>query len=355
MRAFSMLLSLLALCWAPFVTAQELPALGADRTQVSVSGLSSGGFMAVQYSVAWSSEVMGVGVVAGGLYNCGARFALSGAQAVVANCMDRPWSAEDSWRAVTGFARDRVIDPVSDIARQRVYLFSGSHDSVVVPAVMRSVFDFYTLARVPRSALRYVDALPASHAFVSAEVGGRCEDKSPVYVVQCTENGRPYDQPHAILDHIYGLKREAAASLSARPFAFDQRRYGSGAAAMANTGYAYVPADCSARPGCRVHVVFHGCVQSVNSLGGSDVIYAQLGYNRWADTNRIILLYPQVDRSATWWNIPVEQGGIPLTWQANPFGCWDWWGYSQTFGFQLRHGLQIDSVRRMVARLEQQP
>ncbi|MGN7999600.1 extracellular catalytic domain type 2 short-chain-length polyhydroxyalkanoate depolymerase [Sphingomonas sp. 22176] len=348
MRAFSLLLSLLALCWGPFVTAQELPALGADRTQVSVSGLSSGGFMAVQYSVAWSSEVMGVGVVAGGLYNCGARFAGLGAPAVIANCMDRAWSAEDSWRAVTGFARDRVIDPVSNIARQRVYLFSGSHDSVVVPAVVRSVFDFYRLARVPGSALRYVDSLPASHAFVSATVGGPCEQKTSIYVVQCVDNGRNYDQPFEILNHIYGLRGAPAAPLSARPIAFDQRLYGSGFAAMANTGYAYVPEECRRRSGCRVHVVFHGCVQSVDSLGGSDVIYAQLGYNRWADNNRIILLYPQVDKSPTW-------AGMPLTWQVNPFGCWDWWGYSQTFGFQLRHGLQIDSVRRMVARLEQQP
>jgi len=78
------------------------------------------------------------------------------------------------------------------------------------------------------------------------------------------------------------------------------------------------------------------------------VIYAQLGYNRWADTNRIILLYPQVDRSPS-------VGNIPLTAQINPNGCWDWWGYSQPFGFQLRHGLQIDTVRQMVARLEQQP
>jgi poly(3-hydroxybutyrate) depolymerase len=348
MRAFSLFLSLLAVCWSSLVTAQELPALGADRTQVSVSGLSSGGFMAVQYSVAWSSEVMGVGVVAGGLYNCGARFASMGAPAVIANCMDRPWSAEDSWRAVTGFARDRVIDPVANISRQRVYLFSGSHDSVVVPAVMRTVFDFYRIARVPEGALRYVDALPASHAFVSATVGGPCEQKAATYVVQCTDHGRAYDQPFAILNHIYGLKGEAAASLSARPIAFDQRLYGSGFAAMANTGYAYIPEDCRRRSGCRVHVVFHGCVQSVNSLGGSDVIYAQLGYNRWADGNRIILLYPQVDKSPTW-------AGMPLTWQVNPFGCWDWWGYSQPFGFQLRHGLQIDTVRRMVARLEQQP
>lgn len=352
MRTFFFLLSLFGLGWTPLVTAQELPALGADRTQVSVSGLSSGGFMAVQYSVAWSSEVMGVGVVAGGLYSCGERFPWLEA---IPNCMKKAWSADESWKTVTRYARDRVIDPAANIARQRVYLFSGGKDSVVVPAVMDSVSDFYKRAGVREPALRYVDTLPASHAFVSATVGGPCGETAAIYVVQCTENGRPYDQPYAILNHIYGLKHGPAESLSASPIAFDQSLYTFKWPAMAKTGYAYVPEDCRRRPGCRVHVVFHGCMQSVNSLGGSDVIYAQLGYNRWADTNRIILLYPQVDRNETWWNIPTGLGGVPLTIQVNPYGCWDWWGYSQWFGFQLHSAPQIATVRRMVARLVQRP
>src|SRR5258708_32947493 len=43
-----------------------LPALNIDITQTSVSGLSSGGFMAVQLSGAYSSIIKGVGGVAGG-------------------------------------------------------------------------------------------------------------------------------------------------------------------------------------------------------------------------------------------------------------------------------------------------
>ncbi len=338
MRALSLLFSLLALCWAPVVTAQELPALGANRANVSVSGLSSGGFMAVQYSVAWSSEVMGVGVVAGGLYNCGSVFRAAGA---IPFCMQQAWSAASSWQAATGFARDAMIDPAANIARQRVYLFGGARDGVVVPAVMRSVFDFYTLAKVPKPALRYVDTLPASHAFVSATVGGPCEETAASYVVQCQDHGRPYDQPHAILNHIYRLRAGPAAILSAAPVPFDQRLYNSRRAMLADTGYVFVPQACrGSRGGCAVHVVFHGCVQSADSLG-SDLIYAQLGYNRWADSNRIIMLYPQVNKSS------ILAG--------NPLGCWDWWGYSEPFGFQLRHGLQIDSVRRMVARLLERP
>ena len=36
----------------------------------SISGISSGAFMAVQFGVAWSSIIKGVGVVVGGPYYC---------------------------------------------------------------------------------------------------------------------------------------------------------------------------------------------------------------------------------------------------------------------------------------------
>jgi poly(3-hydroxybutyrate) depolymerase len=42
----------------------------------------------------------------------------------------------------------------------------------------------------------------------------------------------------------------------------------------------------------------------------NDAYINHAGYNRWADTNGIIVLYPQAAASS----------GIPL----NPNGCWDW-------------------------------
>lgn len=331
MRTFSMFLSIVALCWAPLVTAQELPALGADPARLSVSGLSSGAFMAVQYSVAWSSQVMGVGVVAGGPYNCappnGAMF--------ISVCMQGKPPAERSWRSAQGFARDGVIDPVAGIARQRVYLFSGTKDSVVAPSVMAAVRDFYVMAKVPQAALVFQSQMPAGHAFVSAEIGDTCSENGGIYVVKCAAGVSLYDQPGAILSHIYGVKTPPATTLSAAPIAFDQSRYGGSGALMAAKGYAYVPASCRAAAAkCAVHVVFHGCKQSADTIG-SDAIYGRLGYNRWADTNGIVVLYPQVDASLV-----------------NPMGCWDWWGYS-ALNFQLRHGPQIDAVHQMVARLFQ--
>ncbi|MCX7219229.1 MAG: depolymerase, partial [Burkholderiales bacterium] len=57
----------------------NLPAFGASGKATSVSGLSSGAFMAVQYQVAFSSSVVGAGVVAGGPYYCAAGSLLNAA------------------------------------------------------------------------------------------------------------------------------------------------------------------------------------------------------------------------------------------------------------------------------------
>src|ERR1700753_3413182 len=47
-----------------------LAAYNADIKESSISGISSGAFMAVQFGVSWSSIVKGVGVIAGGPYYC---------------------------------------------------------------------------------------------------------------------------------------------------------------------------------------------------------------------------------------------------------------------------------------------
>src|ERR1700693_4406381 len=47
-----------------------LPGLNAAIGDSSISGISSGAFMAVQFGTAWSSVIRGVGVVAGGPFWC---------------------------------------------------------------------------------------------------------------------------------------------------------------------------------------------------------------------------------------------------------------------------------------------
>jgi len=52
------------------VLAEPLSGYNADIGESSISGISSGAFMAVQFGTAWSSVIKGVGVIAGGQYWC---------------------------------------------------------------------------------------------------------------------------------------------------------------------------------------------------------------------------------------------------------------------------------------------
>src|SRR5271165_3943205 len=66
---------------ATVVHAADGPALKSYNAAIkesSISGISSGAFMAVQFGVAWSSIIKGVGVIAGGPYYCAQGNAIDG-------------------------------------------------------------------------------------------------------------------------------------------------------------------------------------------------------------------------------------------------------------------------------------
>ena len=64
-----MLLSLLYLTWANGNPA-KLTDYNIDVSKITISGFSSGGFFAVQFHVAYSKIIRGVGVIAGGPFWC---------------------------------------------------------------------------------------------------------------------------------------------------------------------------------------------------------------------------------------------------------------------------------------------
>ena len=106
-----------ALLWAqPAEThPAKLPTLGAAPARISTSGLSSGGFMALQYAVAFSASTMGVGVVAGGPYNC-AYVTLGG----IAACMEGAPVGTATYDAAVSFSALGQIDPVDRLKLQKV-------------------------------------------------------------------------------------------------------------------------------------------------------------------------------------------------------------------------------------------
>ncbi|KAJ8034857.1 hypothetical protein HOLleu_21871 [Holothuria leucospilota] len=107
-----------------------LGSYGADADQVSVSGVSSGAYMAVQVQVAFSKTIMGVGVVAGGPYYCAQADVLIALTA----CLQSP--SLINVELLQQFTRDEElkdrIDPVSNMENDTVYLYSGTEDISVV-------------------------------------------------------------------------------------------------------------------------------------------------------------------------------------------------------------------------------
>jgi poly(3-hydroxybutyrate) depolymerase len=321
----------LVFCFTPAIAAEPLPGYGAEVSTFTVSGLSSGGYMAVQMQVAHSSRVTGVAALAAGPYYC----AQGGLWTASYNCMTPgAWSPLPRAELLKGhaerFAREKSIDPTGNLAKARIWLFSGTRDSTVEPEVVEALAGFYALFKAK---FVLVKDKPAGHGMVTENAGNACGATEPPFINDCD-----YDAAGELLRHLLGGLSSPSKTASGRLVSFDQREFGDAyAMSMADAGYAYVPLECDTQP-CKVHVAFHGCRQGAESVGERFV--REAGYNRWADANRLIVLYPQAIARYAWW-----------TW--NPRGCWDWWGYTGS-RYATKDGAQIRAVAAMVERLGKQ-
>ncbi len=328
--------------------APRLQGYGADLSRTSVSGLSSGAFMASQFDVAYSGELIGAGIVAGGEFYCaGAAGVKPLATAAVTSCM-RPFGpapkAEIALKDAHQFAADGLIDDTANLKRQRVYLFSGAKDSVVFTKVVDQAARFFELAGVPKTNIDYEKLPNAGHALLTNHADDiACDSNAGPYINNCG-----IEQSQQILQWIYGGPGIELKSPAAKPtgdlILFDQNEFDpKHRASLADSGYVYVPQSCH-ESGCAVHVVFHGCLQNVGKVGLRFV--RDTGYNEFADTNRIIVLYPQIASA---------NRGSP----SNPLECWDFWGYTSDDAskpdFYTRKAPQMAAVMKMIERLHATP
>ena len=344
------LAALAALVWlgaAPLATearaADQLPKLGADLAATSVSGLSSGAYMAGQIQVAHAKDIVGAGIVAGGPYACAesqasrifpfwpTAVAQNGTQALY-QCMKtslgKPGPEQLAARAKE-LAADGAIDPVADLAQDNVYLYSGHKDDTVELEVVKAARRFYEELGVGPGNMTLIEG-DGGHAFVTTHGGVACEVAGAPYLVNCG-----YDQAKAILAWIYGPLAEEAATPSGKFILFDQGEFSEPGDGLADEGAVYVPEACAAQPGCRVHIALHGCEQSRETVG--DTFVKDSGFAEIADTNRIVVLFPQIKPSTI-----------------NPQGCWDWWGYTD-LDYLGKDAPQIKAIWAMVEQLTKTP
>lgn len=368
---------ILLLALTPWAHANEspkpLPALGLDAKSLTVSGLSSGGYMAAQFQVVFSKSVAGAAIIAGGPYGCAA----GSVTLAMFNC-SCPYDASDantmSLRAAcvvpspsllaqqaisTAQANRHNIDAITNLKRHRVWLYSGDDDPVVNPRIVDGLESFLYLAHVPKASLRRVHGPKAGHG-MPIVAHGDCDVTRPPYINDCDIDGAGellkwlYQQP--------ALQPGVAQAGALRPF--DQRPYRKAGEfdGLDDSGWLYVPQACEqAGAHCKLHVAFHGCEQGQNFQNDGrpygTVFVEQAGYNRWAESAGMVVLYPQVLPSPVF-----NLDGSPY--RTNPKGCWDFWGYTYPPGdasnvsarpYARKSSPQLRAVKAMVDALMKQP
>jgi len=289
-----------------------------DPNAITTSGLSAGGFMAVQFHIANSAKVKGAGVLAGGPFYC-AQGSLTTAQTA---CMAAPILLDVNKLITTteNLAKQNKIDNPSNLKNNKVFLFSGKKDSVVHPQVMQKCRDYY-LHYVDSANIKTEFTLDAEHTFPTTDYGNACTMKGSPYIGKCS-----YDGAGTVLNWLYdGLKpKTSAISSNIKSIKQDS------VSGLASTAYYYLPTGCANnRTDCKLHVAFHGCLQDTKNV--QDRYYTKTGYNEWAEANNIIILYPQAT-------------SVLLK---NPNACFDWWGYGSS-SYVQKDAPQMKAVWKMI-------
>ncbi|MBL8520088.1 MAG: hypothetical protein JNK75_05385 [Betaproteobacteria bacterium] len=321
LSALALSLSITSALAQPTPAPIPLPALNIDPTQTTVSGISSGGYMAVQLHVAYSSKFgKGVAAIAGGPYDCAEGFVVS----ALTRCLGKAAIPVDALVAATKqAAADKAIDPVAGLSNSRAYVFSMAKDSVVGEGTSTALVKYYE-AFLPAGNIVHKKDVPAEHGFVTDGNGASCDNKATPFLNNCG-----FDLAGALLAHLHGnLKPRKTGDLSGKLIEFDQAAITKGAG-LGTAGYAYVPASCAGGASCRLHVALHGCKSNATDIG--DAFAKNAGYNRWADTNDLVVLYPQTGAGAV-------------------NSCWDWWGYTGA-GYAKKDAPQMKAIVAMVERL----
>ena len=387
MRLASRLLTSLAALMAVASTGFAQPAgplpRGAEIDQITVSGISSGAAMALQYAVAHSASVHGVAAIAGPSWAC-ARGLVS--QAINA-CMCGRETVPSALPLAQELARKGAIDATVNgrpKALSRGFIFHSPLDATVVASTGEASAAFLaSFIGTPPTVDRGNAAdgsSRAGHGILSPGGKDRCEaspqDRS--YVRHCGQDDNARDLFQALFptvaqDPARRLTQVSASDLQPfdqRPFIQAVTRSGDHIAPdtlafffypvrserrqrldMAATGYVHVPPSCrQAGSRCGLHIAFHGCKQQVREFA------LTTGYVPWADQHHQIILFPAIDQGASPVSEACSSGAInkvvDTAWyQPNPNGCWDWWGYLDGVDrtrHLTRNGLQMRVIEQMV-------
>ena len=316
-RYLPLLLIVLAACGKETLeTSADVVTYDIDPGRISVSGISSGAYMAGQLHLSHSAIFAGAALVAGGPYYC----AMGELSRGLGPCLKGGELDLDSLlEYAQSEAANGLIDDLANLANDRVWIFHGALDPVVDQGPSLAAAALYA-ELISENAVTLVTDVAVVHGFPTLNTGMPCDAFGAPFLNACN-----YDAAGEILKTLHGELNERITTsrelLTVAQPGFD-------AAQMLPQAYLYVPASCAAAAACGIHVAVHGCSQSSEFVGDAFAVGA--GFNEWAEANAMLVLYPQVASSKI----------APM----NPYGCWDWWGYTDE-NYANREGLQVAVIK----------
>lgn len=350
--------------------------LVADRNGLTLSGVSSGAAMAVQYAVAHSATVAGVGSIAGPGWGC----AQGSVQTAIDTCMCGRGELSSMHATARKLAQnpngglDRLEPDPTQAARllprslRRSYVFHSRADETMTAAPQEQAIEFlraYTGQEPVVDRGTPADKSDrAGHGILSPDGSDSCASSQAdkTYIRNCDR----HDNVASLFRALYGappddISAQQPVQTDKGIIAFRQTPFIDAVAAtrpaiqlapdgimpfwrfsarrqkfdLADTGYLFVPEQCRrANVNCKVHVALHGCKQN------AEYFARHAGYNRWAQRYNVIVVYPAIGayqpaaastgslchKSQAWqsWGWSLFAAYAP---KVNYNGCWDWWGY----------------------------
>lgn len=315
-------------CTSMAVSHAKTGTLNLDLSQTSVSGLSSGGYMATQFQLAHSDTIVGAGIVGAGPYFC----ALGDIAVALGQCVTKASSTitnQPFFAKYEQYLASGLLASSASIQDDRVKVIHGKYDVTVNRKAADLLVEQYR-AWLPAQNIEYVSDKDFAHHMPTLNAGNACEVSASPFIGNCG-----YDAAGEILTFIYpDLAPPSAREVLAVDTIDLSELADLGGTSINEEALIYVPDACKEGESCKLHISFHGCNQSVDDVGKA---YAeQAGFNRWAETNNIVVLYPQVKKSMF----------MPL----NPQSCWDWWGYTDE-NYANKNGPQIEAIYQVMQAL----
>lgn len=309
-------------------TSAEVPVLTLNLNQTTVSGLSSGGYMAAQFQLAHADWVKGAAIIAAGPLYCAQNNLLTALEHCI-NKITSPIPLAEINKELKLWSEQGLLASEAEIKQSRIWLLHGTADQKITKQVADALHQQYQ-QWLPAEQLAYVQDKNFAHHMPTLSEGSPCDRSEAPFLGNCN-----YDAAGEALKFIRADLKAPATQNSGTVYPIQKQEIaGQLAATMAEQGYVYVPKSCQQGQSCTLHISFHGCNQHADAVGMAYVEKA--GFNRYADSNNIVVLYPQSRAS----NL------MPM----NPQACWDWWGYTDA-NYANRKGQQIQAVVKLAQSL----